>query len=125
MQSQALRLYRQLALFVADNLQHMHVEETAHNQTLWTAYGDAEIIDIEQRIVASLTPDETMLVLRWMTQALPPVERASWMEAMRQAMPPEVFAGVLDVARRVLDDAAWAKLARALRLPVVPGLMVV
>ena len=32
---EALSLYRQLALFVAHNFEHMHVEEAAHNQVLW------------------------------------------------------------------------------------------
>ncbi|WP_428421997.1 hemerythrin domain-containing protein [Methylibium sp.] len=39
----ALRLYRHLALFIADNLQHMHIEETAHNAALWARYSDAEL----------------------------------------------------------------------------------
>ena len=30
---------------------------------------------------------------------------------------------VLDLVRSVLDDTAWAKLARALGLPPVPGLV--
>ena len=52
-------------------------------------------------------------------------ERAGWFGAMHQQMPPEVFAGVMKIARRVLDDTAWAKLARALGLPPVPGLVTV
>jgi hypothetical protein len=39
----ALRLYHHLALFVADNFQHMHIEETVHNPTLWAHYSDAEL----------------------------------------------------------------------------------
>lgn len=48
------RLYRALALFVADNFQHMHVEETAHNAVLWAHYSDAELLAIEQALVASI-----------------------------------------------------------------------
>ena len=33
-----------LALFIADNFQHMHVEETAHNAVLWARYTDAELM---------------------------------------------------------------------------------
>ena len=36
-------LYRQLALFVAHNCEHMHEEETAHNRVLWQCYTDAEL----------------------------------------------------------------------------------
>lgn len=116
----AQRLYRHLALFIAENFEHMHVEETAHNQALWAAYDDAEILDIERRIVAALPAEKMGLVLRWMTPALPPAERAAWLGGMQQAMPPEAFRGVLEAIRPTLDDKAWAKLAEALGLPGRP-----
>ena len=40
----ALRLYRRLSRFVAENFEHMLIEETHHNATLWEAYTDAELI---------------------------------------------------------------------------------
>jgi hypothetical protein len=116
----AQRLYRHLALFIAENFAHMHVEETALNQALWAAHDDAEIRGIEERIVAALPAEKMGLVLRWMTPALPPAERAGWLGAMQQSMPPEAFRGVLEVVRPTLDDKAWAKLARALHLPAQP-----
>jgi hemerythrin-like domain-containing protein len=119
----ALRVYRHLAVFVAENLHHMQVEETTHNELLWASYSDAEIQAIEQRIVASLGDAERALVLRWMTPALPPAERAAWFAGMRQQMPPQAFAMVLDAARAALNDTAWGKLARALGVPPVPGLV--
>lgn len=119
----ALRLYRHLALFIAENFHHMQVEETTHNETLWAAYSDAEIMAIEQRLVASLDPAEQALVLRWMAPALPPAERAAWLGGARQNMPPAAFALVLEGARAALNDTAWAKLARALGVAPVPGLV--
>lgn len=117
------RLYRHLARFVGENLEHMHVEETQHNAALWAAYSDAELMQIEQRIVGSIPPAEMAALLRWMIPAMNPVERAGMLGGMQQGMPPDAFAGVLDIARRVLDDTAWARLARALGLPPVPGLV--
>lgn len=117
---QALRLYRKLALFVADNFQHMHEEETVHNELLWAAYRDDEIEAIEQRIVASIDPAERALVLRWMTPALPPAERAAWYAGMQRSMPAPAFAAVMDAARLMLDDAAWQRLARSLGVPAGP-----
>ena len=119
----ALRLYRHLALFIAENFHHMQVEEGAHNESLWAAYSDTEIMAIEQRLVATLDPAEQALVLRWMAPALPPAERAAWLSDMRRQMPPAAFAMVLDGARAALNDTAWAKLARALGVPPVPGLV--
>lgn len=117
------RLYRHLARFVGENLEHMHVEETQHNAALWATYSDAELMQIEQRIVGSIPPAEMAALLRWMIPAVTPAERAGMLGGMQQGMPPDAFAGVLDIARRVLDDTAWAKLARALGLPPVPGLV--
>ncbi|MCP5272708.1 MAG: hemerythrin domain-containing protein [Burkholderiaceae bacterium] len=117
------RLYRHLARFIGENLEHMHVEETLHNAALWAAYSDDELMQIEQRIVGSIPPAEMAALLRWMIPAMNPAERAGMLGGMQQGMPPDAFAGVLDIARRVLDDMAWAKLTRALGLPPVPGLV--
>jgi len=115
----AHRLYRQLAAFIADNLEHMEVEETRHNQALWAAYGDAELREIEGRILASIGPQEMSQWLRWMIPALSPAERA----LLITSMPEAVRAPVLATARSLLDDAAWAKLCRALGHAPVPGLV--
>lgn len=105
----AHRLYRHLASFVAENFEHMDMEETVHNRALWAAYGDAELQAIEGRIHAHIDAAEMNLWLRWLIPALNPAERA----ALIGGLPPEVRAPVLDTARRLLDDSAWTKLRRA------------
>jgi len=112
----ALRLYRHLALFVAENLHHMHLEETANNATLWALYTDEELHAIHDRLLATITPAEQMLVARWMIPALSPSERAGLMSGMRAGMPFEAFAAVLEVVRPHIDAPGWAKLMRALGL---------
>jgi len=116
-------LYKHLALFVAHNFEHMHQEETAHNAVLWAAYGDAELMAIEQAIVASIPPDAMAEALHWFIPALHAGERAAMLDGMRREMPPEPFANVLEIARATLDTDAHARLLRALGLPVAPGLM--
>ena len=113
----ALRLYRHLALFVAENFEHMHFEETAHNEALWAGYDDAAIAALEQRIVAQATPQQRAMVLRWMTPALPPHERAERFRILKASLPPVAFTAMLDIAREVLDDRDWAKLSEALANP--------
>lgn len=124
-QAAASRLYKHLALFVADNFSHMHYEETAHNQALWSAYSDAEIQAIEAAIVASQPPAQMELTLRWMAPAMPPAQRAEFFAKLQQVVPPEPFASLLEMVRSRLDERAWAKLARALKRPPVPGLVTV
>jgi Hemerythrin HHE cation binding domain len=121
----ALRLYRHLARFVGENLLHMHVEESAHNSALWATYSDAELLEIHQRILASIDPAEMALTLRWMVPAMSPAERAAMLGEMQTQMPPEAMRCVLEIVRPHLNDTAWAKLARALRIPAVPGLTAV
>jgi iron-sulfur cluster repair protein YtfE (RIC family) len=113
----ALRLYRHLALFVAENFQHMHIEETANNAALWAHYTDDELHALHERLLASISESEMMGILRWMVPALAPAERAGLLAGMQQQMPPEAFRGVLGALRPHLNLRAWAKLARALNLP--------
>ncbi|EHR70283.1 hypothetical protein BurJ1DRAFT_1413 [Burkholderiales bacterium JOSHI_001] len=121
----ALALYQHLALFVAENLAHMHLEETAHNAVLWANYSDEEIRALEQRLHASLSPAEMEDTLPWLAVGLNPAERAELFGALQQQLPPEPFAQVLARVRSRLDDRAWARLARDLGLPPVPGLVTV
>lgn len=107
------RLYHAVALFVAENLQHMHVEETAHNAVLWAAYSDAELEALEHALVASIPPDAMMDALHWFLPALNASERAAMLAGMRQGMPPEAFEGVLGIARRTLPVSDYARLLRA------------
>ena len=109
----ALRLYRHLALFVAENLQHMHSEETAHNALLWQHYGDGELAELHGRLLASLSPRDKELAARWMLPASTPAERAAMIAGVKAEVPPEALVGLLAMLRPHLDAAGWAKLAAA------------
>lgn len=115
----ALRVYRRLSRFVAENFEHMLVEETRHNAALWELYTDAELDDLHQRILASLPLDEVQTVWRWLIPALSPQERAG----MLASMPPPVRQMALEVAHVRLGQRDWAKLCQALRVAPVPGLV--
>jgi len=119
----ALRLYRHLALFVAENFQHMHIEETVNAATLWAHYSDAELLGIHDRLVATLAPQEHLLVARWMVPASSPAERAGLFGALKTQAPPEAFLGMLMHVQPHLDVAGWTKLSRAVGVPQVPGLV--
>ena len=119
----AAQLYRELAGFIAENFLHMNFEETRHNAVLWAHYSDAELMEIHDALVASIPPDEMMLVLRWMVPFLNPAERAGVLQGMRANAPAPVFQAVLDTVRPHLTDREWEKLARALDLAPVPGLV--
>ena len=109
----AQRLYAHLALFVAENLQHLHIEETANNGALWALYSDAELLQIHERLLASVSPAEHQVVGRWMFPAVNPTERAAILLDIKSKTPPEPFLGLVAMLRGLLDDKAWNALARA------------
>ena len=110
----ALRLYRHLALFVAENLQHMHAEETRHNALLWAHYTDAELLALHERLLRSVAPADMQDCLHWMAPALTPQELGAVLCGMQREAPPEPFRQVLQRVRSRLDDARWRKVSRAL-----------
>jgi hypothetical protein len=107
-------LYLQLAGFVADNYLHMQVEERDNNAALQAAYTDEELIEIHDRLVASIDPQEMASILRWMLPSLSATERATVVGGMAQTMPKEAFSGVLTLARQNLNGRDWFKLMTAL-----------
>jgi hypothetical protein len=119
----ALDLYRELALFIAHNFQHMHVEETAHNAVLWARYTDAELLAIHQALVASIPPQEMMFAIRWLVPFMNPAERTALLSDMQAHAPAPAFAAALDIVRPHLSQQEWAKLARSLGLAPVPALV--
>jgi len=101
-----LALYRELAQFTAENLEHMHFEETENNAQLWAAYSDDELQRIHEAILASIEPEIFTLGMRWMAPAMTPVELA----AFAANLPAPVVLGLRDV----LSERAWAKLTAAI-----------
>lgn len=119
-EAQASRVYQELALLVADNFQHMHLEETAHHQCLWQHASDSELASLHDRLLESIPPAEMMQTLAWMLPALAPRERAGMLLGMREGAPAPVFAVVLKLAEQRLDAKGWAKLQAALEQPAEP-----
>jgi hypothetical protein len=108
------KLYRQLAVFVAENFAHMEVEEAENNAVLWATHTDAELMAIEQAIVASIAPEQKAVMLRWMAPSLTPCERARLFTGLKRGAPEEVFAGMLALVKPHLDNRDWSKLMAAL-----------
>jgi hypothetical protein len=122
-QGLALRLYHHFSLFVAENLQHMHTEETVNNTELWSLYSDQELAAIHEELLANVGPDEFMRVLRWMVPAINPAERAGMMLDAKRKSPPEAFLSLVQTLRPLLDDNAWGKLTRAVGVSSQPELV--
>ncbi len=110
----ATHLYRQLSLFVAENLAHMQIEETENNAALWAAYSDVELAQLHDALLASIPPQERSLALRWMVPALSPAERAGMLTEMQAKLPAAAFAGILAALRLHVGERDWDKLTAAI-----------
>lgn len=113
----ANNLYQQFALFVGENLCHMHLEETAHNAVLWHAFSDAQIEQIERLLVASIPQSEKMEVMLWMLRAATPAECQQLLQSLRAEVPPEAFPHITTALLSQLAVADKAKL----RLEAIPA----
>jgi hypothetical protein len=113
----ALRLYRQLALFVAENLLAHARRGDAHNALLWQHYGDADLAELHGRLLASVGPADKELAARWMVPASTPAERAAMIAGMKAEVAPEALLGLMTMLRPHLDAAGWSKLAARRRRP--------
>ena len=82
-----LDLYHSLALFVAENFQHMYAEEHENNETLWALYSDAELHALHAEIMASLDPVKMVNFARWILPYVSHRERAAMLAGMQKAAP--------------------------------------
>lgn len=113
-QAAAHQLYRALALFLADSIIHMDMEETDNNAVLWAGHSDDQLIAIEHAIVASLTDEERATTMRWMIPSMTPTERLALLDGVRQQAPAPVFAGMLAGMQPLLAANDWVKLCDGL-----------
>lgn len=94
------RLYLRFSLFVADDLAHMAEEEQLMLPILQSLFTDEELIGMEARIRAALTPEHTFLVAQAMIPAATHSERLALLGGIKANAPAEVFQGLLQGAAR-------------------------
>ena len=111
---QCHQLYRALAIFIAENLTHMEVEESRHSAMLWAGYSDAELAEIHAAIVAGTAPSDMAVAIRWVAPNLRPPELLALLQGVQRDVPEVVFSGIVDMVGAHLTEPAWRQLTRAL-----------
>ncbi len=119
----ACELCLRLSAFVGENLEHMAEEESVLTQALWAHFSADEIIGLETALAASLAPQEMAFSLRWMAQGLNATATARLLAGARAQVPEPVFAQLADTVQAAMPPDRWARVASALGLPAVPGLV--
>lgn len=104
-------LYHGFSILVAEDLVHMHHEETVVWPRLCALLTDDELRQIEMSIVAAIPPADTIAFMSSMIPALSRAERAELLGGIKAGAPPEAFAAILDFAARpTLSGEDWADL---------------
>jgi hemerythrin-like domain-containing protein len=88
------QLYQRFAIFVAEDLTHMHEEETELMPRIAAHFSPEEIDGIEHSIVASIPPAKMADFGKFMLGAASRSERVGIVSGMRQAMPVDAFDGL-------------------------------
>jgi len=109
-----LKLYRSLALFVAHNFDHMELEESDNQATLWDAYSDEELLGIHKLLLADVAPQRMQVYLRWILPNANHSERLGILSELQFAIPENPFQAILDMVRHYISEKEWSKLEAAL-----------
>jgi hypothetical protein len=105
-------LYLRFSQFVAADMLHMAEEETVVLPLLHSLFSDEELIEMERKIVASIPPQEMMIIMSDMIPALHRSERAQFLSFARKGAPPEAFNAILyHAAKPNLHQNDWLHLA--------------
>ena len=96
--------------FMIFNLEHMAKEETVLNKILWRYYSDEEIRAINQRIVASIPPEEMSVTSAWMMRGMSNAEISGWLKEVEKKAPESVFTQLFSIAEKELPSGRFRKL---------------
>ena len=105
-------LYLALSSLIAENLEHMLVEETKNNEHLWALYSNDEVIAIHGRLLSAAEPSVMMEAIGWMARGLSVPELAQLLQEMQRKASPAAFDAAVAHVRRVLDDIRWGTLSQ-------------
>jgi iron-sulfur cluster repair protein YtfE (RIC family) len=108
------RLYLGLASFTAAYMEHQEFEEFEVMVMLSQHVTPEELREVDNAIVASLSPEMMGQSLAIMLPAMNIEDQTELFSGMQAGAPPEVFAGAMGLAQSVLEPARYDALARRL-----------
>jgi hemerythrin HHE cation binding domain-containing protein len=105
--------------FLVFNLEHMAKEEMLLNQALWQHYTDEQILDIQQKLQATILPAEMQSAAKWMMRSISNADAIDWLKKVRQTAPEFIYRNLLNIANEELSEMRFAILHDALEAPVL------
>jgi len=90
--------------FMIFNLEHMSKEEVEINKVLWENFTDAELMEINGRIVASIPEEEKLVSSKWMMRGVNKAEAIAWLKGVRKMAPTFVFDSLFELTETELPQ---------------------
>lgn len=109
-----LDLYRDLALFIGDNLDHMQVEETLIFQLLCDLFSPDELAALHAELVAAIPAAQMESLLGPMLAAQSYSDQLSLLADSRRQMPVAAFRGLIHSLASLLPTDRFLDLQQAL-----------
>ena len=112
-----IRAFRDYMIF---NLEHMQREEVDLNKLLWDHYTDEELLEINERIIATIPPAEMASTSKWFMQAINKEEAKGWLIAVKRSAPDFVFDSLFELTDTYLTERFRAEVQDAVLAHKVP-----
>lgn len=104
--------YHLLSEFISDYLNHMREEEIETANLFYEHCTDEEITSSFKKIVANTSPQDMMMMLKYMIPAVNHPERVELFIGLKQNAPQPAFNAVLILAQSLLTIQEWENLKR-------------
>lgn len=88
--------------YIAFNLKHLNKEEIKVNEVLWANYTDGELLQANQKLVASLSPEEAKASATWMIRGCNNTEIINWLNGIKNNIPQPLMQLLLSLAEAEL-----------------------
>ncbi len=108
--------FLQLNHFFSAYLAHMLEEEEETQVKIWEYFSDDELMDMHRRIAAKISPEHTLVMIKWSAPAQSHPDRTAWIRGIQAGAPAHVFEQVLDVLRKSLSPLQMEMLMGELHL---------
>ncbi len=107
---QGANFYAAVNHFYAQYIVHMAMEEFEINPILWEEFTDEELLAMQGQILGSFTPDQMMLMFKYIIPALNPFERKIMLGGFKAKAPVDYFSQVMDMLTDHMPSNSYKQL---------------
>jgi len=91
-------------------LTHLNSEESTLVPAMWKHFTDEQILAMQRKVIASLTPEQATQWNSWLFPSLNINELTGMFIGLKKGAPPPVFQNMTRIAEKTLSEDKWAAL---------------